>query len=135
MDLTFGIAMTDGGQPGQAARLLDRRLQLLPGDPEAGLAMAKCYLTLHQPAKTLALVRQLRGSTNVSAWDLDRCEAVACMAGQDYAAAEKILRDALRQAPTTPIVSPPWLSSTAPAAWTNWPSAKMPRPPATLPWP
>ena len=99
MDLTFGIAMTDGGQPGQAARLLDRRLQLLPGDPEAGLAMAKCYLTLHQPAKTLALVRQLRGSTNVSAWDLDRCEAVACMAGQDYAAAEKILRDALRQAP------------------------------------
>jgi tetratricopeptide (TPR) repeat protein len=99
MDLTFGMAMADGGQPGQAARLFDRRLQLLPGDAEAGLAMAKCYITLHQPAKTLALVRQLRGSTNVSAWDLDRCEAVACMAAQDYASAEKILRDALRQAP------------------------------------
>jgi tetratricopeptide (TPR) repeat protein len=102
MDLTFGMAMADGGQPGQAARLFDRRLQLLPGDPEAGLAMARCYLTLHQPAKTLALVRQLRGFTNISAWELDRCEAVACMAGQDYASAEKILRDALRQHPDDP---------------------------------
>ncbi len=99
LDLAFGLAMADGGQPGQAARLFDRRLQLLPGDPEAGLALARCYLALHQPAKTLALVRQLRGSTNVSAWELDRCEAVAYMAGQDYASAEKILRDALRQHP------------------------------------
>jgi tetratricopeptide (TPR) repeat protein len=102
MDLAFGIAMAEGGLPGQAARFFDRRLQLLPGDPEAGLELARCYLALHQPAKTLALVRQLRGATNVSAWELDRCEASACMASQDYAAAEKILRDALRQHPDDP---------------------------------
>jgi predicted Zn-dependent protease len=72
---------------------------LLPGDPEAQLAMAKTYVDLRQPAKALPLVRQLHGSTNISPWEVDRCEALAYIASQDYSSAEKVLNDAIRQDP------------------------------------
>jgi len=79
--------------------LINRRLELLPDDPEAELALANIYCSLRQPSKALALVRQLHASTNVSAWDLARCEAAACMAAQNFSNAEIVLRDAVRQDP------------------------------------
>jgi tetratricopeptide (TPR) repeat protein len=99
LNLKFGQMLGDGGDFGQAARLFDRRLQLLPGDPQGELEMAKIYGALRQPAKALDLVRQLRGSTNVSSWEVARCEAVADLANHDFTAAEKVLSDAIRQDP------------------------------------
>jgi len=102
LGLKFGEMMANDGRVGQAARLIDRSIQLRPGNPEAELAMAKMYIALRQPAKALALARQLHGATNISAWELARCEAVAYMASRDYAGAEKVLREALRRDPHDP---------------------------------
>src|SRR5208282_3344376 len=63
------------------------------------LAMAKTYVDLRQPAKALDLLHHLRGSPQVVAWDVARCEAVAYMAGRDYAKAEKVLKDAVQADP------------------------------------
>jgi tetratricopeptide (TPR) repeat protein len=79
--------------------LFQRRLQLLPGDSEAELAMAKTYADLRQPAKSLELISELRKSSKVSAWELSRCEALAYMNGGEYAEAEKVLRDAIKADP------------------------------------
>jgi Tfp pilus assembly protein PilF len=47
----------------------------------------------------MELLHKLRGSAKVSSWELDRCEALAHAASGDYAAAEKVLRDAIRADP------------------------------------
>jgi tetratricopeptide (TPR) repeat protein len=99
LDLELGKVMAQGGNLGQAAILFQRRLQLLPGDPEAQLAMAKTYVDLHQSAKALGLLRALRDSPKITAWELARCEALAYMSGRDYATAEKVLRDAIHADP------------------------------------
>ena len=95
LNLQVGQAFAKGKNLGQAAVLFQRRLQLLPRDSEAQLAMAKTYADLHQPTKALELINELRKSSKVSPWELSRCEALAYMAAEEYAAAEKVLRDAI----------------------------------------
>ncbi len=99
LDLQLGVVLAQGGNLGQASLLFQRRLQLLPGDLEAEMAMAKTYVDLRQPAKALALLRALRDSSKINAWELARCEALAHMAGGDYPTAEKVLRDAIHADP------------------------------------
>jgi tetratricopeptide (TPR) repeat protein len=99
LDLQVGEELARGGNLGQAAVLFQRRLQFLPGDPEAELAMAKTYADLRQPAKALELIRELRTSPKISAWELARCEALAYVANADYAKAEKVLHEAVRADP------------------------------------
>jgi tetratricopeptide (TPR) repeat protein len=99
LDLLVGEELAKGGNLGQASVLFQRRLQLLPGDAEAQLAMAKTYADLRQPAKALELIRELRKSSKISVWELARCEAMAYMAAADYATAEKVLRDAIKADP------------------------------------
>jgi tetratricopeptide (TPR) repeat protein len=100
LDLQLGGVMAQGGNLHQAAVFFQRRLQLLPGDPEAELAIAKTYVDLRRPAEALALVGRLRGASKISPWELARCEALAQMAAGDYSAAERILRDAIRADPS-----------------------------------
>jgi tetratricopeptide (TPR) repeat protein len=100
LDLLLGQALANGRNLGQAKLLFERRLQLLPDDPDGELAMAKTYVDLRQPAKALALVRKLHGSSKINAWELARCEALAYMSSQDYSTAERVLHDAVRADPT-----------------------------------
>ena len=99
LNLRVGEAFAEGKNLGQAAILFQRRLQLLPGDGEAELAMAKTYADLHLPAKALELISELQKSTKVSHAELSRCEALAYMDGGDYAKAEKVLRDSIATDP------------------------------------
>jgi tetratricopeptide (TPR) repeat protein len=99
LDLELGEIFAERGNLGQAAHLFERRLQLLPGDPEAELAMAKTYVDMRQPAKAMELIHKLRSSSKIDSWKLTRCEAMADMASGDYAAAEKVLRTAVQADP------------------------------------
>jgi tetratricopeptide (TPR) repeat protein len=99
LDLELGGKFAERGNLNQAARLFERRLQFLPGDPEAELAMAKTYVDVHQPAKALDLINKLRSSSKINPWRLTRCEALAYMASGDYSAAEKVLRTAMQADP------------------------------------
>jgi len=99
LDLQLGGVLAERGNLGQAARLFQRRLQFLPGDPEAELAMAKTYVDLRQPAKALDLLNKLRGSSKIDSWKLARCEAMAYLASGDDATAEKVLRTAVKADP------------------------------------
>jgi tetratricopeptide (TPR) repeat protein len=95
LDLQLGEVMAMGHNFVQASILFERRLQLLPDDAAAQLAMAKTYADHYQPAKALELIQKLRLSSHVSPWELDRCEASAYMAKGDDVMAEKVLRAAV----------------------------------------
>ena len=99
LDLELGGILAERGNLAQAARLFQRRLQFLPGDSEAELAMAKTYVDMGQPAKAMELINKLRRSSKIDSWKLTRCEAMADMAGGDYAAAEKVLHAAVQAHP------------------------------------
>jgi tetratricopeptide (TPR) repeat protein len=99
LDLSVGEEFARGSNYCQAAVLFQRRLQLLPDDDEARLAMAKTYVDLRQPAKALELVRELRKTSKIPVWELARCEATAYMAATNYATAEKVLRNAIKEDP------------------------------------
>jgi tetratricopeptide (TPR) repeat protein len=99
LDLQLGQALALGGNLRQAAILFQRRLQWLPDDAEAQLAMAKTYADHRQPDKALDLIHKLRVSSRIGTWELARCEATAYMAKGDYATAEKLLRNAIQADP------------------------------------
>ncbi len=99
LDLQLGEILAQGRNLGQATILFQRRLQFLPGDAEAQLAMAKTYADLRQPAKALELIRKLRASSKVNPWELSRCEALAYLYSGDYATAEQILRKGVQADP------------------------------------
>jgi predicted Zn-dependent protease len=99
LDLVMGEVLAEGGNLNQASILFQRRLQLLPGDPDAEMAMAKTYVDLREPAKSLEMIRKLRGSPKIGAWELARCEALAHMVNKDFALAEKVLRNAIQADP------------------------------------
>jgi len=99
LDLELGGIMAGRGDLGQASLLFQRRLQFLPDDPEAELAMAKTYVDSRQPEKAMELIHKLRGSSKVNSWKLARCEAMADIASTNYAAAEKVLRAAIKADP------------------------------------
>jgi tetratricopeptide (TPR) repeat protein len=99
LDLQLGEVLALGHNFAQASILFQRRLQLLPDDAEAQLAMAKTYTDHYQPAKALDLIHKLRVSSHLSPWELDRCEASAYMANGDNVTAEKLLRNAIQADP------------------------------------
>jgi tetratricopeptide (TPR) repeat protein len=102
LDLEFGRVMAEGHNLLQASLLFQRRLDLLPGDPEAELAMAKTLVDMRQPAKALELVHKLRTSGKLNDWELTRCEALAHMVSGDYATSEQMLRNAIQAEPNDP---------------------------------
>ncbi|MGA2174074.1 MAG: DUF2723 domain-containing protein [Verrucomicrobiota bacterium] len=102
LDLQFGQLLAEGKNFRQAAALFERRLELLPGDAEAELAMAKTYVDLGQGNKALESVRRLRNSAKINPWELTRVEGLAYVANNDYPAAEKIFHDAIKAAPNDP---------------------------------
>ena len=53
LNLQLGMILAEGGNLGQVAILFHRRLQLLPGDPQASLAMAKMMRT-SSPARKVS---------------------------------------------------------------------------------
>jgi len=97
--LDVGKVLAKGGNLRQAATLFQRRLQLLPEDAETELDLAKTDVDLGRPDKALDLLRKLRGSTKIGAWELFRCEALAYMAKGDYETAERVLLDAVKADP------------------------------------
>jgi len=99
LDLELGGLLAGRGNLGQATLLFRRRLQLLPGDPEAELAMAKTYVDMHQPAKAIELVRHLSVSSKMDPWRISRCEAMADIASGDFPGAEKLLFAAIKANP------------------------------------
>jgi tetratricopeptide (TPR) repeat protein len=102
LDLQFGQLLAEGKNFRQAAALFQRRLELLPGDAEAQLDMAKTYVDLGQGNKALELVTELRNSAKTNSWELTRVEALAHVANKEYSVAEKMFRDAVQAAPTDP---------------------------------
>jgi tetratricopeptide (TPR) repeat protein len=99
LDLEWGEALAQGGSLRQAALLFERRLQLLPGDGEAQLAMAKTYVDLRQPERALSLVRDLRLAGKIDPWQLTRVEALAYLSQRDYPSAVKLLQTAIQENP------------------------------------
>ncbi|HEY3861426.1 MAG TPA: tetratricopeptide repeat protein [Verrucomicrobiae bacterium] len=99
LDTEVGEALSKGGNLGQGAALFERRLQLLPGDSSAKLDMAKTYVDMRLPEKAMEIVRDLRKTSKISAWQLTRCEALAYLASGDYPTAEKVLLRAIQEDP------------------------------------
>jgi tetratricopeptide (TPR) repeat protein len=102
LNLQFGQLFAVGRNFRQAAALFERRLELLPGDAEAELAMAKTYVDAGQANKALELVHRLRNSSKINPWELTRVEGLAHLVNKEYSVAEKIFRDAVHAAPNDP---------------------------------
>jgi tetratricopeptide (TPR) repeat protein len=99
LDLELGGILAGNGNLGQAVILFQRRLQLLPDDPEAEFAMAKTYVDMRQPAKAMDLIQKLRSSPKIEPWRLSRCEAMADIASGNYPEAERVLFAAIKADP------------------------------------
>ncbi|HEX3718617.1 MAG TPA: hypothetical protein VH595_11670 [Verrucomicrobiae bacterium] len=99
LDLQIGEIMAEGGNMRQAAALFLRRLELLPNDPDAELAMAKTYADLGKVNQATELVAKLRSSPKIKPWDLERVEAIAYIAATNNSAAEQTLKNAIKEDP------------------------------------
>jgi tetratricopeptide (TPR) repeat protein len=99
LDLEIGALMADGHDLRQAAALFERRLQLLPGDVPAQLSVAKVFVDSGMPDKAIELVRKLRANPTASKWEVSRVEALAYYAKNDFATAERLMKDALKENP------------------------------------
>jgi tetratricopeptide (TPR) repeat protein len=95
--------MAESGNLRQAAALFTRRLELLPNDPEAELAMAKTYADRGKIDKVTALIDKLRSSPKIKPWDLTRVQAMAYLAVTNNSAAETLLENAIQEDPTDEI--------------------------------
>jgi tetratricopeptide (TPR) repeat protein len=103
LDLQVGEIMAESGNLRQAAALFTRRLELLPNDPEAELAMAKTYADRGKIDKVTALIDKLRSSPKIKPWDLTRVQAMAYLAVTNNSAAETLLENAIQEDPTDEI--------------------------------
>jgi tetratricopeptide (TPR) repeat protein len=99
-NLQIGELMAESGNLRQAATLFERRLELLPNDPDAELDMAKTYADRGKVDKVAALVDKLRSSPKIKKWDLIRVQAMAYLAVSSNAAAETLLKNAIKEEPT-----------------------------------
>ena len=99
LDLEIGQALAEGKNFRQANALFERRLQLLPGDAEAQLAIAKTDVDAGDGKKALELLRAISKAPKIGSWDLLRCEALAHVANREYELAEKIFSDAVKAEP------------------------------------
>ncbi|HEX4119771.1 MAG TPA: DUF2723 domain-containing protein [Verrucomicrobiae bacterium] len=102
LDLQIGSILAEGGNLRQAAALFLRRLELLPNDPDAELAMAKTYADLGKVNQAMDLVAKLRSSGKTKPWELERVEAIAYLAVTNNTAAEKLLENAVKEDPSDP---------------------------------
>jgi tetratricopeptide (TPR) repeat protein len=101
-NLQVGERMAVSGNLRQAATLFSRRLELLPGDPEAELDMARTYADRGRLDKVAELVSKLRSNPKINRWELTRVRAMAYLAVASNSAAETLLKDALREEPQDP---------------------------------
>jgi tetratricopeptide (TPR) repeat protein len=99
LDLEIGQALAEGKNFRQANALFERRLQLLPGDPEAELAIAKTYVDAGDGKKALEELHAISNPSKVGSWELLRCEALAHVANKEYTVAETMFRDAAKADP------------------------------------
>ena len=102
LDLLFGELLAKGKNFRQAAALFERRLELIPGDAEAELDMARTYVDVGQGNKALDALHHMRNTARINPWELTRVEALAQVANTNYSAAERILRDAIKANPNDP---------------------------------
>jgi tetratricopeptide (TPR) repeat protein len=79
--------------------MFQRRLQLLPGDIDAELDLAKVYVDTRQVDKAMDLIRKLRANPGASRWEITRVEALAYFAKGDFPSAERLMQDALKEDP------------------------------------
>jgi tetratricopeptide (TPR) repeat protein len=98
--LQFGELMAETGNLRQAATLFERRLELLPNDPDALLDMAKTYADRGKVEKVLDLVGKLRSSSKIKEWELTRVQAMAYMRVGSNNVAETMLKQAIKEDPT-----------------------------------
>jgi len=102
VDLAYGQTLAQGGNLRQAAGLFERRLQLLPNDIPAKMAVAKTLVDTGRPDQGLELIRQIRAQTNVWPDELFWVEAVAYLAKTNFPEAERSLLQGQQQRPDNP---------------------------------
>ncbi len=103
VDMAFGQMLAQGSNLRQAAGLFERRLQLLPNDVPAKMAVAKTLVDTGQPERALDLTRQIRAQTNALPDELFWVEAVAYLFRTNFPEAERSLLQGQQQAPTNPL--------------------------------
>ncbi len=97
VDLEVGEIMAQNFNLRQAAALFTRRLELLPNDPEAELDMAKTYADRGKIDKVEELIEKLHSNPKIRQWDLTRIKAMAFLAVSSNAAAETLLKNAIKE--------------------------------------
>ncbi len=103
VDMAFGQMLAQGGNLHQGAALFERRLQLLPNDIPAEMAVAKTLVDTGRADRALALTRLIRSQTRALPDELFWVEAVACLTRTNYAEAERILEEGNKQEPDNPV--------------------------------
>jgi tetratricopeptide (TPR) repeat protein len=98
--LQVGELMAETGNLRQSAALFERRLELLPNDPDALLDMAKTYADRGKVEKVIELVDKLRSSPKIKEWELVRVQAMAYVAVGSNSVAETMLKRAIKEDPT-----------------------------------
>jgi tetratricopeptide (TPR) repeat protein len=102
VDLVFGESLAQGGNLRQAGGLFQRRLQLLPNDVPAKMAVAKTLVDIGRIDPGLELIHQIRSQTNSLPDELFWVEAVAYLSKTNYSEAERSLLQGLQQQPNNP---------------------------------
>ena len=103
MDMVFGQILAEGGNLRQAAGLFERRLQFMPNDVPAKLAVAKTLVDTGQADRALKVTREIRALTNSLPDELFWVEAVAYLTKTNFAEAERSLLQGQQQAPSNPL--------------------------------
>ncbi|HWD18630.1 MAG TPA: DUF2723 domain-containing protein [Verrucomicrobiae bacterium] len=103
VDMIFGQTLAQGGNLRQAAGLFERRLQLLPNDIPAKMAVAKTLVDTGQADRALELTRQVRAQTNMVPDELFWVEAVAYLSRTNFGEAERSLLQGQAASPKNPV--------------------------------
>jgi tetratricopeptide (TPR) repeat protein len=102
LDLEIGQALAQGRNFRQATALFERRLELLPGDAQAELALAKTDVDAGRGQQALEMLRGIPKGSKITPWEMARVEALAHVDNKEYSLAEKIFTDAIRADPKDP---------------------------------
>jgi tetratricopeptide (TPR) repeat protein len=99
LNLDFGRMMAEGHNYRQAAILFERRLELLPGDANAQLDLAKTFVDWGASDKAIEMVHKLRDNPAANKWEVSRVEALAYYARNDFPSAERLMLEAFKENP------------------------------------